>query len=143
MAKGNRLPNTDRVARGCGRGADGEFVAPAAFELRSGPEKELLQISVDWVECKYDIPNRQNIEGSIYRLKARGLRPQPVAILPISDVRHIRRNNLTLDAVEGGHGSGMSQCHSAIVRFTGEALDLELQDALAELANRGDVVKLT
>ena len=62
MAKGEQLPATDRVARGCLRGVDGEFVAPAAFEPRPGPEKELSQISVDWVECQYDIPERRNIE---------------------------------------------------------------------------------
>ncbi len=143
MAKGEQLPATDRVARACGRGVDGEFVAPAAFELRSGLEEELLQISVDWVECQYDIPERQNIEGSLLRLKARRLRPQPVAILPVSDVRRIRQNGQPLDAVEYGHGVGMSQCHGAIVGFTGGPLDLELQNALAELANRGTVVELT
>ena len=143
MAKGEQLPATDRVARACGRGVDGGVVLPAAFELRSGLEEELLQISIDWVECQYDIPERQNIEGSLLRLKARRLRPQPVAILPVSDVRRIRRNGQPLDAVEDGHGDGVGQCHSAIIGYTGEPLDLDFQDALAELANAHAVVELT
>ena len=143
MAKGASLPVTDRVARGCLRGADGKFVAPAAFALRHRFEKELGQISVDWVECQYDIPERQNIEGSLHRFKSRLNRTQPIAILPVSDVRRIRRNGRPLDAVEYGHGVGMSQCHGAIVGFTGGPLDLEFQNALAELANRGAVVEFT
>ena len=142
MAKGDRLPDTDHFARGCERGFDGTFIAAAAFGLRHF-EKKLGQISGDWVECKYDVPERRNIEGSLHRLKAMKLRPQPVAFLRVSGVRHIRRNGQPLDAVEDGHELGMTQCHSAIVGFTGGPLDLEFQVALAGLANKGQIVQLT
>lgn len=145
MANGDPLPSSDYVSRACGRrGVEAGVVQAAAFGLRQHKtaETEFGKISVDWVECTYDVAEWRNIEGSIRRLKARLIFSQPVAILPVSGVRSIRRNGHPLDARKDGHRVDVMGCHCVIVGFTGGPLDLELQDALAELANKSSVLEL-
>ncbi len=146
MANGDPLPNPDRIARACGSRTDKISGAQAAaFAPRSHVPAEITlgKISVDWVECVYDVPERRNVQGSLHRLKERKLGPQPVAILPVSGVRRIHRNGHALDTIEDGHGDDVRRCHSAIVGFTGEPIDLELQDALAKLANSNPLEEIT
>lgn len=136
MAKGDPLPDGDHVARGCHGGFDENTITASAF-ARSPHEIEhgLLQISVDWMECVYDDPSNRNIDGSIDRLKRIGVRrPQPVAILPVKEIRDNRRTDGVLNVVE--YGSLASDCHSVINGFTGTEADLELQQALADIANK-------
>ncbi len=140
MANGDPLPGDDRVARGCLSGYDKEVITASAFDMRK-IERPLRQISAEWVECPYAEAEDRNIEGAIARLKARGVRmPQPVAILPVLEIRAIERSRVSLNVIEYGSGSGPRGCHSAICRFTGTgAVDLELQQALADLANNNPV----
>ena len=140
MPEFDALPENDHVARGCLNGCDNGVITATAFAM-SKRDIPLKRISVEWIECPYDKMERQNIEGAIARLKERHVtKLQPVAPLGVLEIRAINRSRFSLDVIEAGSGVGPSSCHSAICGFTGtEAVDLELQLALAEIANKNSL----
>ena len=132
MAHGEPLPDEDRVTRGCSGGYENGEVTPSAFAMRRR-EQTKLRISVDWVECVYAAVSEQNLEGSANRMRAAPVRP-PYAHLDVSEIRKVKRGSFALDATE--FGNPLNPCHCGITGFTGTAVDLELQDDLAVIANR-------
>lgn len=137
MPYGQPLPNQDHVTRGCSRGHDNGEITSSAFDMRPA-ERNLLTISVDWVQCPYDDPNTRNPEGSAKRLRSRPVDP-PYAILPVADIRQVRRGDLALDVKE--YGNTGNACHCGIDGFLGTPIDLEFQRDLAEIANRSPILE--
>lgn len=137
MPPGEPLPDEDRVTRGCSGGYDNGEVTTGAFAMR---ERDLpfLQISVDWVECPYADESARNFEGSVDRLRQVPVRP-PYAILSVAAIRQVIRVGRALDVYE--IGGRRSPCHCGIGSFSGMPVDLELQDELAEIANRSPVIE--
>ncbi len=101
-------------------------------------ERPFLRISVDWVECPYANESARNIEGSVNRLKRVPVHP-PYAVLGASEIRRVRRGEWSLDVRE--FGSRSNPCHCGITGFSGTTVDLELQDELAEIANRSPIIE--
>ena len=137
MAYGDCLPNGNQVTRGCSGGYDSGEVTASAFAMRK-PERSLLRISVDWVECSYADSSEQDWEGSAKRLRVSRVRP-PYAIVGVADVRLVSRGEWALDAKEFGNSS--NPCHCGITGFSGSPIDLELQSELAVIANRLPVLE--
>ena len=136
MPEEKRLPDQASVARACGDGHDDGVVTAGAFAMRRN-EIPLRKISVDWVECPYDSEHNRNEDGSVARLKARGVtRSQPVAFLPVADIHAIRRRDIAVSVIQDGHGQGAGRCHSAISGFTNSLIVFEIQQVLADIANR-------
>lgn len=139
MASGEPLPDGDQITRGCSRGFDNGEVTASAFALRPA-DQALLRISVDWVECRYVDIGAQNLAGSIKRMRAPPVVQPPYAVLGVSDIREVRRGEFALDAIEDGRPS--NPCHCAITGYSGtKSVDLELQDDLAEIANRSPIIE--
>ncbi len=135
MAYGDPLPNGDQVTRGCSRGYDNGEVTPAAFAMRTR-DRNLRRISVDWVECSYAHESARDLEGSANRSRGRVL--PPYAVLGATDIRQVRREKWALDAKEFGNSA--YPCHCGITGFSDTHVDLELQGALAEIANRSPII---
>ena len=135
MAHGDPLPNGDQVTRGCSRGYDNGEVTFTAFEMRP-QERTSRRISVDWVECSYAHESARDLEGSANRSRESGVLP-PYAVLGAADIRQVRREKWVLDAKEFGSRAG--PCHCGITGFSDTHVDLELQRALAEIANTSPV----
>jgi hypothetical protein len=118
-----------------GRGIDQGKVTFSAFGLRP-KERDLKQISVDWVECKYAPIHAQNLEGSAARM-AQFVDP-PYAVLQVVDVRLIQLPFHKPDACEAATKN--NQCHGSITGFLDDPVqDLALQQALANVANKNPI----
>ena len=137
MAYGDPLPDEDQVTRGCSKGYENGEVTASAFDMRPA-ERNLLMISVDWVQCPYDVASRQNLEGSANRLR-RARVHAPYAILQVEDIRQVRRGDCELDAKE--FGNTLNACHCGIDGFSGTSVDLALQLDLAEIANKSPIIE--
>lgn len=136
MANGDPLPQGDTVLRGCSSGFDQGEVTASAFALRPR-EEQLGRTSVMWVECAHVPETERNVASASERLRSGKVRP-PYAVLGVDDVRNVEcPGGGYLDVIEAG--SRNIPCHCAITGYTGTALDLELQDDLAELANLASV----
>ena len=66
---------------------------------------------------------------------------QPVAFLAVEDIhaitrQTIARQDVAVNVIPDGSGTGPRACHSAISEFTGEPVDFEIQQDLADMANR-------
>lgn len=138
MPFGDPLPDRNHVTRGCSRGYDNGEITSSAFEMRRKQERRLLRISVDWVECPYANESVQNLEGSAKRLRSRPVDP-PYAVLPVADIRQVRRGDCALDVKE--YGNTGNACHCGIDGFLGTPIDLEFQVELAEIANRSPILE--
>ena len=136
MAVGDRLPDGDRIARGCSKGYDNGEVTASAFSLRQ-IDLKFNRISVDWVECPYADESEQNLDGSASRSKTRPVVRGPYAVLGVSEIRQVSRGRWVLDVEEVGGRKG--PCHSGISGFSGAEIDLELQGDLADIANKSPV----
>lgn len=79
------------------------------------------------------------MEGSADRMRAPPKVRPPYAILKVADIRQVRRKEWELDAKEFGHKD--NPCHCAITGFSGTPVDLELQQDLAEIANRSPALE--
>jgi len=137
MAYEDPLPDGNQVTRGCSRGYDQGQVTASAFDMRPQDE-ELLQISVDWVECSHAPQDERDLPGSVRRMAAPPSVRPPYAVLGVTEIRQIKRNSCALNAQE--FGTTNNQCHCVISGFTGTHVDLELQNALAEVANASNVL---
>lgn len=142
MAVGERLPEIDHIARGCGRGEHDGEVTSAAF---APTPRDKGKLSTDWVECPKIATNERNVAGAARRLKMQ-LRKYPdqlITILPVARVRGCSVDGHRLDAVEDPLDTWIS--HAAVVGMsetgTTEA-DFQLQDLLAEVANQCDRLRL-
>ena len=135
MALGDQIPDTNHVARGIRpEFVDKNQILPAAFALIP---RDKGKLSTDWVECAYVNVRDQNVRSSLARLALSLLiRPQSISILNARNIRGIKRQGRQLDAVEDCHPNW--PCHSAIVGMEGDALGLEFQQDLADLANRSN-----
>lgn len=140
VTAGNPIPDADHVARGIRpREFDRGEIQSTAFQ--PGP-KDKGKLSTDWVECAYANPTCQNVKGSLARLRrSLILRPQSVAILKAHSIRGIRWDDRKLDAIEDPDPPDLP-CHSAIIGMKDDEGDLGLQQALADLANAGQVAIL-
>ena len=140
MARGEPIPDTDRVARATHpENVDDDIILPSAFSLT---QRDKGKLSTDWVECVHDDPKRRNIGGSLRRFgQYLKIKPQIIAILRAREIRRIHRMGRRLDAVEDPHIPNRP-CHSAIIGMKYDPLDLELQQDLADLANRGEKAPL-
>lgn len=136
MAYEEPLPENHHVLRGCSRGHDNGEVTASAFAMRKGKEQELRRISVDWIECPYADEIDRNSQGAAKRMATVPIMP-PYAILNVDSVRQISRNQWALDVKEFG---GTNPCHCGITGFSGTQIDLELQIALAEIANQSQLI---
>lgn len=139
MANSAPLPCRDQVTRGCSGGYDKGEVTATAFAMRP-IDKNLRRISVDWVECSYAQECARDLEGSVNRL--RQVRPPvrpPYAVLGVTDIRQVRRQEWALDAKE--FGTKANPCHCGITGFSDTHVDLGLQQDLAEIANRSPVLE--
>lgn len=136
MAVGDRLPDGDRVVRGCWKGYDSGEVTASAFALRP-IDLKYLRISCDWVECPYADESEQDLDGSARRSKGIPVHG-PYAVLGVSEIRQVNRGRWALDVEEVGGKAG--PCHSGISGFSGTEIDLELQGDLADIANKSPVL---
>lgn len=136
MASGDSIPDSNRVARGIlPKDVDKDQILPAAFAL--GP-RDKGKLSTDWVECVHANRRDRNVRGSLARLASSlKIRPQRIAILNARHIRRIKGDGRQLDAIEDPHLPDLP-CHSAIIGMVDDSLDLELQQDLADLANRSE-----
>lgn len=140
MTAGDPIPDADHVARGIHpRAFDRGEIQSTAFQPGS---RDKGKLSTDWVKCAYAKPAHRNVEGSLARLRrSLILIPQRVAILKARSIRGIHWDDRKLDAIEDPDPPDRP-CHSAIIGMKDDEGDLGLQQALADLANAGQVVIL-
>ena len=138
------------VARACGRGGvDNGKVAPAAFDLRP-KERPFGKISVDWVECPYDVEERRTRSGSLARLRERGIaRTQMVCFLEVRRIKRIDIAGVRMQVVSNsiGHSQNLDprRCHCGVAGFSeiDDKLNYRIQLELAIIANLQEVILLT
>lgn len=140
MNKGDQLPEEHHVSRACGRGYVNNKVTSAAFSPRPQDENCL---SVDWVECEFVEPDLRNVEGVVKRCRL-PVRPQKLSILNNSQIRELYIQDISLDVIYYPFGTGRNSnlCHSRITGMCGNIVDQDLQQELADLANRSPIVDL-
>lgn len=142
MNKGDSLEGHDFVSRGCYRAYRKGKIRSSAFETRVVDENCL---SVDWVECKYTNECERCVEGTIRRQASRlTKRPQKLVILNVEKIRAITCDKIFLDVIyfPTGKGKRRNKCHCRIKGLTGGPTDQDIQQDLADLANRSQIVDL-
>lgn len=139
MASGDQIPGGNSVARGIHpKDFDKNQILPSAFSLK---RRDKGKLSTDWVECVHASRRNRNVKGSLGRLVHLTVRPQEVSLLQAKYIRKINRGQRYLDAIEDPHLPHLP-CHSAIVGMAYDSLDVELQQDLADLANRSEQATL-
>lgn len=138
IRSGDSLPHDNHISRGCRDGFDKNTVISTAFVPRPSDDGEL---SAGWVECPFVPASKRNAESCVERQRLH-MDPQVFAILPVDGVQQIS----TLDGVYRPilEDDYRDECHAAIIGLTGDKVtDFVAQEALAELANRSQIIDRT